>query len=302
MTATAIEVHQVDKFFGKGGKRAQVLHGVELTITEGEAFGFVGANGAGKSTTIKIIMDIIRADSGGASIFGIDSRDPRARLGMSYVPENPYLYDYLTPYELIRMGVMQHRLVVPDIKKHCYQWLERFGIAHAAKKRIRSLSKGMTQRTALAHALACQPRLLILDEPLSGLDPVGRREVVDILLDYRRQGGTLFFTSHVLYDVERIADRFALIDKGHIEACKTASDLFRSSRGVFDIYIEAVEPLDGYEHEAGQRWSRQVQLEDLPALLQQIQQANHSVLSITPRLTLEKLFLNSLEPEQEKLG
>ena len=148
-----------------------MLHGVELDINEGEAFGFVGANGAGKSTTIKIIMDIIRADSGRASIFGVDSRDPRARLGMSYVPENPYLYDYLTPYELVRMGVMQHGLNVPDIKKHCYGWLERFGIAQAAKKRIRNLSKGMTQRTALAHALACEPRLLILDEPLVGSRP-----------------------------------------------------------------------------------------------------------------------------------
>ena len=298
MTTKAIEVKQADKYFGKFGKRTQVLHNVELDISEGEAFGFVGANGAGKSTTIKIIMDIIRADGGSASIFGIDSRDPRARLGMSYVPENPYLYDYLTPYELLRMGVMQHRLNVADIKKHCYDWLERFGIAQAAKKRIRNLSKGMTQRTALAHALACQPRLLILDEPLSGLDPVGRREVVEILLDYRRRGGTLFFTSHVLYDVERIADRFALIEKGRIEACKTASDLFRSSRGLFDIYIEATDPLEGYQHEAGQRWSRQVRLEDLPELLQQIQAAGHSVLSITPRLTLEKLFLSQHGAEQ----
>jgi ABC-2 type transport system ATP-binding protein len=295
MTSKAIEVRQADKFFGKWGKRTQVLHSVELDISEGEAFGFVGANGAGKSTTIKIIMDIIRADAGSASIFGIDSRDPRARLGMSYVPENPYLYDYLTPYELLRMGVMQHRLQVPDIKKHCYHWLERFGIAQAAKKRIRNLSKGMTQRTALAHALACQPRLLILDEPLSGLDPVGRREVVEILLDYRRAGGTLFFTSHVLYDVERIADRFALIDKGRIRACKTASDLFRSSRGLFDIYIEADSPLEGYQHEAGQRWSRQVKLQHLPELLQEIEVAGHSVLSITPRLTLEKLFLTHQE-------
>jgi ABC-2 type transport system ATP-binding protein len=297
VTTKAIEVHRVDKYFGKHAKRAQVLHGVELDISEGEAFGFVGANGAGKSTTIKIIMDIIRADSGSASIFGIDSRDPRARLGMSYVPENPYLYDYLTPYELVRMGIMQHRLNVPDVKQHCYAWLERFGIAQAASKRIRNLSKGMTQRTALAHALACKPRLLILDEPLSGLDPVGRREVVDILLDYRRDGGTLFFTSHVLYDVERIADRFALIDKGRIEACKTASDLFRSSQGLFDIYIEAPEPLEGYVHEAGQRWSRQVELEQLSELLQQIKSAGHSVLSITPRLTLEKLFLNHIDAE-----
>lgn len=297
MTAKAIEVHQVDKFFGKYGKRSQVLHGVELAISEGEAFGFVGANGAGKSTTIKIIMDIIRPTSGSATIFGIDSRDPRARLGLSYVPENPYLYDYLTPYELVRMGVMQHKLDVGDLKAYCYQWLERFGIAHAAKRRIRNLSKGMTQRTALAHALACQPRLLILDEPLSGLDPVGRREVVEILLDYRREGGTLFFTSHVLYDVERIADRFALIEKGRIEVCKTASDLFRSSRGVFDVYIEAESPLEGYEHEAGQRWSRQAQLEELPLLLENIQAAGHSVLSITPRLTLEKIFLDHVKQD-----
>lgn len=292
----AIEVNALDKYFGRGRKRTQALQAVSLSVEEGEAFGFIGANGAGKSTTIKILMGMMRPDGGDARFFGVDCARPDARRGVGYVPENPYLYDYLTPLEVLRMGVRQHRLRLSDERGFCMAWLDRFGIAHAADKRIRKLSKGMTQRTALAHAMACQPRLLILDEPLSGLDPVGRIDVVEIIKQYRRDGGTVFFTSHVLHDVENVADRFALISKGRIETIKTASDLFSDSKGIFEIQVEAEVPLVGYRNEIGKRWSLQVPREKLAATLAEIENAAHSIISIRPQLTLEKIFFQSLEP------
>jgi len=286
----AIELEHVNKSFKVKNQRPQVLYDLMLQVHEGEAFGFIGPNGAGKSTTIKIMMDILRPDSGSAKLFGVSCRKPQARKGVAYLPENPYLYDYLTPLELVRMGVAQHKVQCRDAKKHCMGWLEKFDMAHAAGRRIRDLSKGMTQRTALAHSLACNPKLLILDEPLSGLDPVGRRDVVDILLDYRKGGGTLFFTSHVLFDVERVADRFGLIHKGKMEVVKTASDLFADSQGMFILQIEADEPLDGYIHEFGKRWFLEVNRERLWESLRKIEASGHSLLSVRPQLTLESAF------------
>ncbi len=293
----AIELTHINKSFCSSKGRLPVLFDVNLEVAEGEAFGFIGANGAGKSTTIKIIMDILRADSGTARLFGADCRDPKARRGVAYLPENPYLYDYLTPLELVTMGLAQHRVTCTDARQYAMQWLDKFAIAEAANKRIRSLSKGMTQRTALAHALACQPRLLILDEPLSGLDPVGRRDVVDILLEYRKAGGALFFTSHVLFDVERIADRFGLIHKGRIAVVKTATDLFTDSQGVFVIQVEADEPLPEYVHEFGKRWLLEIHREGLWDKLRQIEQAGHSILSVKPHLTLERAFFEYVHKE-----
>lgn len=286
----AVEINNINKSYKTNFKTQQVLFNLSMQIEEGEAYGFIGANGAGKSTTIKTIMNILHQDSGEITLFGVSNKKPESRIGISYLPENAYLYDYLTPLEVVTMGMKIHKVQVTDYMKHAMQWLEKFGIAHAAKKRIRNLSKGMTQRTGLAHALACQPKLLILDEPLSGLDPVGRRDVVDILVDYRKQGGTLFFTSHVLFDVERVADRFGLIHKGNMVVEKTASDLFAESSGQFVLQIEAEFPLDSYEHEMSNRYNMHCNREALWHALKQIEDAGHSLLSVKPQLTLETAF------------
>lgn len=160
-------------------------------------------------------------------------REPEARRGLGFVPENPSLQDFLTPYEILLMGLRLHGLRLGDERKHCMHWLERLDLAAVADSRLRGFSKGMLQRTALAHALAIKPRLLILDEPLSGLDPVGRKDVVDILDEYRRQGGTLFFSSHVLHDVERIADRFGLIHQGQLLTIRSPQELAADQAGTY---------------------------------------------------------------------
>jgi ABC-2 type transport system ATP-binding protein len=290
VTEKAIAIKNVEKSFGKKLRRVQALNGVSFDVCEGEAFGFIGANGAGKSTTIKIVMDIIRAGSGSVSLFGRDSRDSAARRGVSYVPESPYLYDYLTPFELVRMGVAQHKVVVPDVRAHCNHWLDRFGVLHASKRRIRKLSKGMTQRTALAHALACDPRLLILDEPLSGLDPIGRKDVVEVLREYREGGGTLLFTSHVLHDVESIADQYGLIAKGELVVQRSATDIARESP-LFTLEVLSEQTLDGYVRQNQHRWIRDITREGLWAELARLETMAVQLLSVKPKLNLEAVFL-----------
>lgn len=290
----AIRVEGLCKTFCSFRKAAvKAVDEVSFSIAQGEAFGFIGPNGAGKSTTIKILTGVLSASAGNAEIFGVPVDQPEARLRMGYVPENPYLYDYLSPLEILLMGMRLHRLDVPNPQAHCQNWLERLELGAVAKTQIRSFSKGMTQRVAIAQALCIQPRLLILDEPLSGLDPVGRRDVVDILAEYKRGGGTLFFTSHVLHDVERLADRFGLIHKGRLLTIRSPNDLV-GGRQMFTIHSLGELPVDGAQPEVGQRWIMEVKGEQLWGALDRLRRAGHQLLEVKPALTLESAFFHYL--------
>lgn len=222
--SAAVEFQGVSHTYRSKGKAVQALRDVSFSLDEGEVFGFVGPNGAGKSTTIKIMLDIINDYQGKVTLYGTDAHQAEARRGMAYVPEAPALYDQFTPLEILRMGLSMYGIKRNDADTWCQQWLERFSVDGTGKRRMRELSKGTAQRVALAHAMAVEPRLLILDEPLSGLDPVGRKDVVDILNDYKKQGGAIFFTSHVLHDVERIADRFGFINKGQLVTVRSPAN------------------------------------------------------------------------------
>jgi len=270
----------------------EALKGISLSIEAGETFGFVGPNGAGKSTTIKILTGVMSPSSGTASLFGVDVGDPESRRGLGYVPENPSLPDYLTPLEILSMGLELHRCKPANARAHCMKWLERFGLGEVANKVVRGFSKGMAQRTALAHAMAVEPRLLILDEPLSGLDPIGRREVVDILSEYRQQGGTIFLTSHVLHDVERLADRFGLIHKGELRAVRTPGELVGEDERVLVRSAGAAAVLDGMLAEPGGRWVVEVSRTGLWDTLRALESAGHALIEIKPTLSLETAFLN----------
>ncbi|PHV10206.1 ABC transporter ATP-binding protein [Chitinimonas sp. BJB300] len=267
----------------------QALNDVSFKVEQGEAFGFVGPNGAGKSTTIRILTGIIRAFEGEVRLFGQSVLQHESRRGLGYVPENPYLYDYLTPLEILDMGIRLHGISVSDRRKHCLEWLDRFNIAHVADKRIRQFSKGMVQRTALAHAMACQPRLLILDEPLSGLDPIGRREVVDILEQYHRDGGTLFFSSHVLHDVERLADRFGLIHLGQLKAVLTPSELLDQDGGYVIVSV-GDQAIVGAISLGKRRWRLEVGSTQLWATLELLRSLGHELHEVRPGMTLERVF------------
>lgn len=287
-----VRIDSLHKTYRGGWFKSAVaaVRGVSLSIARGEAFGFIGPNGAGKSTTIKILIGALSGTSGTVTINGIDAADPRARLGMGYVPENPYLSDYLTPLEILTMGVRMHRLKLADERAHCMQWLDKFGLAAVANRRIRTFSKGMTQRTALAHALVIQPSLLILDEPLSGLDPVGRKEVVDILAEYRRQGGTLFFSSHVLHDVESIADRFGLIHKGELLTIRSPQELVEEQADLFVLRYQSDEPLrDSTLLRPGQ-YTLDVKQSDMPEVLTALNGRGGKIQEIRHKVSLETVF------------
>jgi ABC-2 type transport system ATP-binding protein len=297
----AIRIAALGKIFPRTltSKKFEALSDVSLELSEGEVFGFIGPNGAGKSTTIKILTGVLRASSGRAEIFGCDVNLPLARRQMGYVPENPRLYDYLTPFEVLQMGLRLHQVIVSDERRHCLEWLERFGLADVANKVIRSFSKGMTQRVALAHAMVINPRLLILDEPLSGLDPVGRKDVVDLLADYRTKGGTIFMTSHVLNDVERLADRFGLIHKGKLLAVQSPNDLVGGEQFV-TVRSLGASVIPGFSEESGGRWFSEIRREELWVVLEQLKAASHTLIEVKPTLSLESAFFRFLEPREVK--
>lgn len=288
----AISIESLEKTYTRGWRRQKsvALAGITLEIAAGEAFGFVGPNGAGKSTTIKILTGVIRATGGSAKMFGVPVDQPAARIGLGYVPENPYLYDYLTPLEILMMSMRFHRVSVPHIETHCLNWLDRLGLASSARKTVRQFSKGMTQRVAIAQALCIQPRLLILDEPLSGLDPIGRRDVVELLSEYKHGGGTLFFTSHVLHDVERLADRFGLIHQGRLHAVRSPSELVGGQDKVL-VRSFGHSPVEGLSEEFAGRWFGEIAHSDLWICLAALKAAGHTLLEVRPTLSLEAAFL-----------
>jgi ABC-2 type transport system ATP-binding protein len=279
------------------GSVKTALSDIDLEIFPGESVGFIGHNGAGKSTTIRIILGLQRPTAGSVRLRGLDVTDPDSRRRVSYLPENPLLYDYLTPLELLEMGARMHDLVVPDLRGHCLKWLDRFGIATVASRPIKTFSKGMMQRTALAHALCCEPEFLILDEPLSGLDPIGRREVVEILEEYRGAGRTLFFSSHVLFDVERLADRFVFIHEGKIRAVGSPDELLSTGAANYEVLIEGSAGLDGFIMISARLWSRTVSEAALPELLREIANSGgqfrlHSLHNVN---SLEKAYLKFVQ-------
>lgn len=294
--SAAIEFQGVSHTFKAKGKEVQAVRDVSFSLSEGEVFGFVGPNGAGKSTTIKIMLDIINDYQGQVTIYGTDAHRAEARQGLAYVPEAPALYEQFTPLEILRMGLSMYGIKRSDADAWCMQWLERFSIAEYAKRRIRQLSKGNVQRTALAHAMAVEPRLLILDEPLSGLDPVGRKDVVDILNDYKKQGGAIFFTSHVLHDVERIADRFGFINKGQLLTVRSPRELAAERASHFIIRYQA-------DHQLSPsctvlrpgEFECELEQSKLPEAIAQLSITGGHLLVVQPAVSLETVFFRILE-------
>lgn len=287
-----IAIDGLGKVYATGLMRKPVaaIRDVSLEVRQGEAFGFVGPNGAGKTSTIRILMGLARPTCGSVRIFGIDAGEARARQGIGYVPENPYLYDYLTPMEILAMGLYLHRVRKASARTHCRQWLERLGLGAVADTPIKSFSKGMTQRVAIAHALCIEPRLLVLDEPLSGLDPLGRRDVVELLSQYKKAGGTLFFTSHVLHDVERLADRFGLIHEGRIHSVSSPGELVGDEE-IYLVRSSGTTTVAGMREDSAGRWAGEVGRTGLWDHLERLRDAGHVLLEVRSTLSLEAAFL-----------
>lgn len=298
MASAVIELEGLVKTYQRPWSRRKVtaVADVTLSVAEGEVFGFVGPNGAGKSTTIKILMGSLRPTAGRSRLNGFDSSLPQARKSVGYVPESPYLYDYLTPLEVLEIGCDLHQVRESNRRAYCMEWLEKFDLGKVATRRIRTFSKGMAQRTALAYALAVRPRLLVLDEPLSGLDPIGRKEVIDILAEYRAQGGAIFFSSHVLYDVERLADRFGLIHQGRLTTVQSPADLVGGSTKVL-VRSLGDKPVPGMSSDAAGRWTAEIDREQLWLLMDQLRAAGHAIMEVRPSISLESAFVKYVAKE-----
>ncbi|MCP4445740.1 MAG: ABC transporter ATP-binding protein [Myxococcales bacterium] len=214
----AIEVRGLTKTYRKGflRRRVDAVHAIDFAVLQGEAFGFLGPNGAGKTTTMRMLMGLIAPTAGTATIFGhqIPNREARQRLG--FLPEAPYFYDYLSVSELLDFTGRLFGQNAAERAKRGDELIELVGLQNARNSALKSYSKGMLQRAGIAQALMNDPDLVVFDEPMSGLDPIGRKDVRDIILGLKEQGKTVFFSSHILSDVESVADRIAIIVRGKI--------------------------------------------------------------------------------------
>ena len=220
MTGTAaLELENVEYGYSDDWtmQRIKILKGISLTVAAGEAFGFLGHNGAGKTTTIKCILGLVKFQSGKIKIFGTSNTRDESRSQIGYLPEQPYFYDYLSVSETLRLYGTLAGIPRKILKDRVDQQLELLKLKDRYKARMRTLSKGLTQRVGLAQALINNPRLLILDEPFSGLDPIGRREFREIILSRKEAGVTVFMSSHVLSDVEAICERASIMVHGEIK-------------------------------------------------------------------------------------
>jgi ABC-2 type transport system ATP-binding protein len=229
VTDAVIRVERLKKEFRQGFwmRRVLAVKDISFQVDRGDIFGFLGPNGAGKTTTIKMLTGLISPSGGRAELFGdaVPSRRALSRIG--FLPENPYVYPYLTPAEFVVLCGRLSGLGLRAARDRTRQVLDQVGIAYAADRPVRRLSKGMLQRTGLAAALVADPELLILDEPMSGLDPIGRKEVRDLIVEERRRGRTIFFSTHILNDVESLCDRVAILRKGEVVVSGRISDLLR---------------------------------------------------------------------------
>ncbi|RMG43060.1 MAG: ABC transporter ATP-binding protein [Candidatus Dadabacteria bacterium] len=219
------------------GKPFHALKGINLEVFEGESFGFLGHNGAGKTTTIKLLLGLTTITSGSIKIFGKDPKDPSARRSVGYLPEQPYFYDHLTVQEIMDMYATLAGIKKDFRQSAIKEALEMVKVSARAKSPMRSLSKGLTQRVAMAQAIVGSPKLLILDEPFSGLDPIGRREFADLMVELKKRGTTIFMSSHILSDVEFLCDRASIMAYGELKGVYQLRDIPQMSSGSYELII-----------------------------------------------------------------
>ncbi|GAC1675941.1 MAG: ABC transporter ATP-binding protein [Candidatus Acidiferrum sp.] len=307
MPSAAIEIENLTKEYPFGFlhlKKKTSLEGLTMQVHAGEVFGFLGPNGAGKSTTIKLLMGIIFPTAGTARILGKPISDISMHREIGYLPEQPYFYDYLTAAEVLDYFARFHGLAESDRRERVQRVLKKVGLDTAKKIQLRKYSKGMLQRVGLAQAILHDPQVVVLDEPMSGLDPVGRREVRDIILDLKRDGRTVLFSTHILSDAEMMCDRVGVIVGGKLRGVGTPGEIVgMQSRGM-EILFEnpgrgAKESLLQRAMQTGDRYRIQLQDEELYVLMDELRTAGARVLSVSQlKPSLEEYFMHLVEAER----
>lgn len=241
-----IEINDLHKHFYMGfwRKKVQVLKGVDLKVFHGETFGLLGPNGAGKTTTIKTLAGLVKVGAGHVSLLGDSPWNPKVRREVGYLPEHPSVYAYLTGNEFLELCGRFFKLSRAQTQKRIPELLERVNLSQtAARKQIRTYSKGMMQRLGFAQALIHDPALLLLDEPMSGLDPLGRHDVKELVLELKSQGKTILFNSHILSDVEAICDRIAIMVDGRIVLSGPIHQLQRPMDNLYTLRIQNLDKM-----------------------------------------------------------
>ncbi len=304
VTDHVVQIEAIRKVFRVGfwGRRVTAVDQLSLDVRRGEVFGFLGPNGAGKTTTIKMLMGLIYPSSGQARIFGHPVGDPAAKAKLGFLPESPYFYDYLTSQEFLSFYGHLFGLWGTTLNKRVDELLELVGMTHARDLQLRKFSKGMLQRVGIAQALINDPELVVLDEPMSGLDPIGRKEVRDLIFRLKESGKTVMFSSHILHDAELLCDRVAMIMKGKLVACGPVTELIeQGATHQVEVVVDHLTP-EGLEHlrplsdkvvtQGGRvmvvlRGSQQVD-----SALEVIRASKATLVSLTPhKSSLEELFI-----------
>jgi len=308
----AIEILGLEKtyrvgFWRKLPKRA--LHPLHLTVEDGEIFGFLGPNGAGKTTTLKLLMGLVFPTSGSARILGHEWTDPQVKARIGFLPEQPYFYDHLTAHELLEYYGQLSGVPTKDRKRRVEEVLQRVGLRDIRGVQLRKFSKGMLQRVGIGQAILHDPKLVFFDEPMSGLDPMGRREVRDLMEQLKNEGKTVFFSTHILSDAEALCDRVAIIHRGELRGVGRVADLTSTVQGKVEVIwqgtvIPALMKALGAEcHITGDTVRAVIAENQQDAAIDALRRERQRLIAITPvRTSLEAYFVEKLQRAETTAG
>jgi ABC-2 type transport system ATP-binding protein len=308
----AIEILGLEKTYLVGFWRKRpktALRPLNLTVEEGEIFGFLGPNGAGKTTTLKLLMGLIFPTAGSARILGRDWTDPEIKAQIGFLPEQPYFYDYLTAHELLEYYGQLSGVPAKDRKRRAEEVLHQVGLRDIKGVQLRKFSKGMLQRVGIGQAILHDPKLVFFDEPMSGLDPMGRREVRDLMEQLKHAGKTVFFSTHILSDAEALCDRVAIIHRGELRGVGAVEDLTSTVQGKIEVIWQgtsvpsSIKALDAECHVTGDTVRAVMPDTRQDAAIDALRREHIRLLAITPvRTSLEDYFVEKLQSSGTTAG
>jgi ABC-2 type transport system ATP-binding protein len=308
----AIEILGLEKTYSVGFWRKRpkcALRPLHLQVEQGEIFGFLGPNGAGKTTTLKMLMGLVFPTGGSAKILGMGINDPRMTAQIGFLPEQPYFYDYLTARELLEYFAGLSGVPAKERGPRAEEMLARVGLSDAAGVQLRKFSKGMLQRAGIAQAILHQPKVVFFDEPMSGLDPMGRREVRDLMDQLRQEGKTVFFSTHILSDAEALCDRVAIIHQGELQGVGAVADLTSSVQNNVEIIWQgtsipqSLRALGAECHVAGNTVRAILREANQDAAIETLRRERVRLISVVPvRTSLEDYFVQKLKPAEAAAG
>src|SRR5712692_7356964 len=307
-----IEILGLAKTYSVGFWRKRpkcALKPLHLAVEEGEIFGFLGPNGAGKTTTLKMLVGLAFPSGGTARILGMELDDPKMKAQIGFLPEQPYFYDYLTARELLQYYGQLSGMAPKERSRKIDAALQRVGVPDVGGVQLRKFSKGMLQRVGIAQAILHDPQLLFFDEPMSGLDPMGRREVRDLMEQLKHEGRTVFFSTHILSDAEALCDRVAIIHKGELRGVGAVADLTSSVHGKVEIVWHgttvppSLRALGAECHVTGDTVRAVVSEANQDSAIEALRRERLRLISVTPvRTSLEDYFMQKLQPTAATSG